>query len=235
VPRPPAPWVRRLAIDGPGTSHEAIRDQLRTAIPQGAAPPGAAIGVDDVADRFTVSRIPVREALKTLVGEGLVSHEPRAGYFVAHLTRAELLELYVVREALESAAQTAAVAQADGASDTEARDAHAALTRAIDDGDVRAHHRESRRFHLALAAPCRMRRLLHMFEAAWDLTEPFQPMSHVDRPQTRVLHDEHGVMLAAFLARDADALVAVSRAHHGHLREVLARLPAETGLFALER
>jgi DNA-binding GntR family transcriptional regulator len=77
-----------------------------------------------------------------------------------------------------------------------------------------------------------MRRLLHMYAAAWDLTEPFQPMSHVGRPQTQVLHEEHGAMLRAFLDRDAEALVAVSRAHSGHLRDVLAGLPEETGLFA---
>jgi len=234
VRRPPAGWVHRLATDAPGTSHEVVRDQLRAAILQGAAPPGAAIVVDDVAEHFAVSRIPVREALKTLVGEGLVAHQPRAGYFVAQLTRAELLELYLVREALESAAQAAAVPLADAGCDAEARSAHAALSWAIAAGDVRAHHRESRRFHLALAAPCGMRRLLHMYEAAWDLTEPFQPMSRVDRPQTQVLHEEHGAMLRAFLDRDAETLVAVSRAHSGHLREVLARLPEEAGPFARE-
>jgi DNA-binding GntR family transcriptional regulator len=59
--------------------------------------------VDAVTEAFAVSRIPVREALIRLVGEGLVDHVPRAGYTVAQLTRDELSQFYAVREALEAA------------------------------------------------------------------------------------------------------------------------------------
>ncbi len=64
--------------------HEVVLDESRTVILAGHAPPGVVINVDDVAGRFAVNRIPVREALKTLVGEGLVDHRPRAGYVVAN-------------------------------------------------------------------------------------------------------------------------------------------------------
>jgi DNA-binding GntR family transcriptional regulator len=211
--------------------HEVIRDELRSAILAGHAPPGVSINVDDVAERFTVSRIPVREALKTLIGEGLVEHEPRAGYTVAQLTQAELAELYLVREALEGAALTAAVPSALTSDEDAVRDAYDALTRAITDGDARGHHRESRRFHLALVAPSRMARLLRMFEAAWNLTEPLQPMSYVSRQTTQELHDDHLVMLDAFMARDADLLVAASARHYRRLQQAVADIPSDTGLF----
>ena len=51
----------------------------------------------------------MRESLKTLSGEGLVQHQPNAGYAVAQLTARELAEMYIVRETLESAALAAAV------------------------------------------------------------------------------------------------------------------------------
>jgi DNA-binding GntR family transcriptional regulator len=229
--RPAAAWVWQLATDRPGTVHEAILDELRSVILAGHAPPGAPINVDDIAHRFTVSRIPVREALKTLIGEGLVDHEPRAGYTVAQLTRAELAELYVVREALEAAALRAAMRAAVPSDDAEVAAAYEALSKAIDERDARGHHRESRRLHLALTGPCRMRRLLGMFESAWNITEPLQPMSHVSRGMTLSLHEDHQLMVDAFRARDVDALLAASSLHYRRLQEVVATLPT-TGLRA---
>ncbi len=232
MPRPPAGWVQRLAGgDEPERPWpDVILDRLRSAILDGAAPPGSAIPVDGVAEAFTVSRIPVREALIRLVGEGLVDHQPRAGYTVARLTRDELSQFYAVREALEAAALTVAVRFAGPDDDAEATAAHAALSGAIAAGDARGHHRESRRFHLALTAPSRMHRLLHMFEAAWNITEPLQPMSHVSPPQTGELHGDHRVMLDAFLARDVDGLVAASAQHYRRLQDIVDALPGTAGL-----
>ena len=62
--------------------------------------------------RVDVSPIPVRESLQTLIGEGLMSIGPTWDYTVTRLTAAELRELYVVRERLESAALAAAVHRA---------------------------------------------------------------------------------------------------------------------------
>src|SRR6478672_12736499 len=89
-----------------GSGQQVILDELRRVILDGDAPPGTVIPVDEVAELFGVSRIPVRESLKTLIGEGLVDHLPRAGYTVARLTLAELSELYIVRGVLERAALT---------------------------------------------------------------------------------------------------------------------------------
>jgi DNA-binding GntR family transcriptional regulator len=221
-----AAWIWQLAADRPGTMHEVILDELRSVILAGFARPGAPIAVDDVARRFGASRIPVREALKTLIGEGLVDHVPRAGYRVAQLTRVELAELYVVREALEAAALTAAVSAATAEDDAEVAAAHEALSQAIEKHDARGHHVQSRRLHLALTGPCRMRRLLGMFESAWNITEPLQPMSHVSDEMTHELHDDHQLMVDAFHARDGDALLAASSSHYRRLQEVVASLPA---------
>ena len=229
---PPA-WVYRLTTDRPGTLHELILDELRIVILDGLAAPGTPIPVDDVAARFVVSRIPVREALKTLVGEGLVEHRPRAGYTVAQLTRQELSEFYIVREALEAAALSTAIEFATPADVAEAADAHRALRQAIIDRDSRAHHRESRRFHLSLTAPSRLHRLLHMFESAWNITEPMQPMSDLSPAQSRGLDEDHQEMLDAFRAHDRPALLAASARHYRRLQDVVAALPDEPGRFAV--
>jgi DNA-binding GntR family transcriptional regulator len=222
LPDDVATFVAELAGSRSTGAPEAVLGELRRVILAGDAPPGLAIPAEDVAALFQVSVIPVREALKTLVGEGLVEHRRRGGYTVACLTPAELDELYVVRGVLEQAALAAAVAQADEADHERAKAAHAALAAAIEDGDARRYHRESRRFHLALVAPAGMRRLQAMLESAWNLTEPYQPMAQVPPAEHRALHAEHARMLEAFVARDAAALREQASLHHEHLRATIS-------------
>lgn len=218
-----------MPTDPSGTYLELVLDQLRAVILEGEAPPGSPLPVDDIAERFTVSRIPVREALRTLVGEGLVDYRPRAGWAVAQLTREELRQLYIGREALETAALAVAVRLAGPEDHAEARTALDALKASIARGDALGHHRNSRRFHLALARPSRMPRLVRMVESAWNVTEPVRPMSHASTEQTSALNLEHEAMLDAFLGRDAETLLALSASHHERLRTMVATLPEEAG------
>lgn len=166
--------IASLVVDAPGRPQQAILDELRRVILDGAVSPGTPIPLGEVADLFGVSQIPVREALKTLIGEGLVAHRNNFGYTVALLTPQELREMYIVRETLESAALAAAVGNASDQDHAAAIDANSVLLQAINDEDSAAFHRHSRDFHLALTGPSRMYRLLHMLESAWNVTEPVQ-------------------------------------------------------------
>ncbi|MFC0542022.1 GntR family transcriptional regulator [Kutzneria chonburiensis] len=231
-PRRRSVLIARLAGEHRDSSQAAILAELRRCLLDGGVPPGTPIPLDEVATVFGVSVIPVRESLKTLIGEGLVEHRPNLGYTVAKLTPAELREMYLVREVLETAALTAALRRADAAADEAVQAAHAAMELAVRDGDAAAYHRESRRFHLALVRPCGMRRLLSMFESAWNITEPLQSMTHLAPAERAALQRDHDQILAAFLARDEETLLTAARAHHGGLRTALDSVPSDTGLFA---
>lgn len=233
--RPPSPaeraaqshLLRQLTRAGVPSSEQIVAE-LRQVILAGGAVPGTAIPVDEVADLFTVSRIPVREALKTLVGEGLLEHRPRAGYTVTSLTRAELEEFYVVRRVLENAALAAAVGRAGAEHDDEVRAALAELDGMAEDGP--GYQQGSRRFHTALVSSSRMFRLLAMLESAWNLTEPFQLMRHTPPQTRRSLQDDHREMADAFTARDADRLLAAAERHSLTLEGIVAGLPPTDGL-----
>lgn len=211
-----------------------ILGELRRVILDGAVPPCTEIPLREVAELFGVSHIPVREALKTLIGEGLVTHRPQRGYTVAQLTAAELREMYIVRDTLESASLAAAVANADDADRADLLAINELLERAILDDDPETYQRQSRHFHVALTRPSRMFRLLHMLESAWNVTEPVRSMVHIDRRDRERLHTEHVLMLEAFLDRDVDRLLVVAEEHHRRLEAVVATLPTDTGLLAPE-
>ena len=214
-------FTARLINTAPEGCAPRVFDDLRHAILAGDEPPGTVIPIDAVAAFFGVSQIPVREALKVLTGEGLVEHVPHVGYSVAKLTFGEFRELYEVRQALEASALREAVRHATAQDDEIVRAGHRAMGEAVAAGDERAYHAESRRFHMSLIAPARMQRLLHMYEGAWNITEPARPMARVEAGRRELFHDDHDRMLAAFIARDAEVLVAESVAHFRHLKRAI--------------
>jgi DNA-binding GntR family transcriptional regulator len=223
-PRRKSGIVGLLVRQGSYASGPEVLTELRRVIASGQVPPGSPIPLDDVAAFFGVSLIPVREALKTLLGEGLLEHQPRLGYTVTALTQHELDELYVVRGALESAALDVAVRQATAAEHHRVRAVHSRLEVAVDAGDAAGFQRASREFHEALLAPCRMPRLLHMLDIAWNLTEPVQTMMRISEPERAAMREDHEQMLEAFVARDATRLAELAAAHHERLSESVARL-----------
>ncbi|MEV0295367.1 GntR family transcriptional regulator [Nocardia sp. NPDC050710] len=230
-PRRRSALLARLVVDEPGRP-QVILGELRRLIVDGAVPPSTVIPLREVAELFGVSHIPVREALKTLMGEGLVIHQPSGGYIVAQLTADELREMYVVRQTLETASLAAATLNATDADRAELLEVNALLEQAIRDDDPAAYHRRSRQFHVALTRPSRMFRLLHMLESTWNVTEPVQSMVHICRADRVRLHTDHALMLEAFLSRDVDRLVLLAERHHRRLETVIATLPTDTGPLA---
>lgn len=86
------------------TLSEKAYQQLRRKVLRGELQPGDQLVNRTLADEIGVSLAPLREAINRLATEGLVHHVPGAGAFVRKLTRQDLEELYVLREALETCA-----------------------------------------------------------------------------------------------------------------------------------
>ena len=122
----------------PRTAQQFVLEELRGAITSGALRPGAPIRQDALAARLEVSRVPLREALKTLEAEGLVVHHVHRGYFVAELSFADLEEIYRIRALLETEAVGRAMELgAEGLTDTLAA-IQDEVERAAGAGDVTA-------------------------------------------------------------------------------------------------
>ena len=85
-------------------SGSSAYDLLLDAIDCGDLAPGSRLREVEIANRFGISRTPVREALKRLEQQGLVTHEPHHGAVVTVLDYREIGELYLVREVLEGTA-----------------------------------------------------------------------------------------------------------------------------------
>lgn len=95
---------RRTAPAAPDTVAVYIIDQIRTRIILGELPAGRRIPLYELAEEFGISRVPLREAMRQLAAEALVSQEPRRGTVVRPLSMQDLEDCFHLLEYLESIA-----------------------------------------------------------------------------------------------------------------------------------
>ena len=86
------------------TMYVYVFETLRDEILSGFLTPGDRINIDEIESRLGVSRTPIREALKQLSTMGLVESKPHRGTYVKSLSYEEIIEIYIIRAALEGAA-----------------------------------------------------------------------------------------------------------------------------------
>ncbi len=141
-----------------------VTERLRTAIVNGSLKAGSQLSEVELATSFGVSRGPVREALQRLVQEGLLLSEPHRGVFIPVLTDDDVRDIYLAREALESAAIRSIVANGTFGVASRELDRHVAqMERAGAAGDWESVGNSDLEFHVALVEASGSQRLRRMF------------------------------------------------------------------------
>ena len=192
-------------LAGSGGTMDALAVALRAEIADGRLAPGAALRQDELAGRFGTSRIPVREALRTLQAEGLVTYSPNCGAVVAVVSAKEIQEMLEVRIALECHAIGMAVPLTAGSDIERMRRILQAYDVAPNPGEWSA---MNWRFHWALYAPSDCQRLLAAIEQNWNRFSSaarvqISTLAGRERPQR-----EHHQLLA--LVEDGKTLLAAA-------------------------
>jgi DNA-binding GntR family transcriptional regulator len=136
-----------------------IANALRTAIVDGTLAPGAPLRQDAIARHFSVSAIPVREALRQLESEGWATVQMNKGAAVAPLSADEAREIYEIRAALESLAIGLAIPAHTPAS---LRHAEALCKAAKAETDPSLYVARNEAFHLSLYEPAARPQLFEM-------------------------------------------------------------------------
>jgi DNA-binding GntR family transcriptional regulator len=198
---------------------EFVRNQVRQAIEQGKFKPGDRMRETDVADWLKVSRTPVREALRLLEAEGLLTFVPWRGVIVAELDRQQIVELYKVRAALEGLAAGLA---ARHISDAELEMLEVLLNKCEHCKDQAEIASLNRRFHAGVHAASHNRYLTQQLNVLRSALALLKGTTYSVPGRPAAANDEHRAILAALRARDESGAEAAAR-RHMHNAEV-ARL-----------
>jgi DNA-binding GntR family transcriptional regulator len=205
-----------------------IADSLRAAILDGNYLPGERIRQEDVATRSGASRIPVREALRMLHSEGLVTLVANSGAWVTKLTLAECVETYLIRERLEPLLLRTSLPNLDDA----AVDCLGRLATEMESGaGIDAFMRADREFHLSSYAGAASGEMWQIIGRMWNTTQ------HYRREFTKiaaesglnVTHLEHRLLLDCIRRRDADD---AERVLVTHIRRTRLELEKHPEIFA---
>lgn len=184
---------------------EEIAAALRRAVRERDIPPGHAMNQDELARRFGVSRIPLREALRTLVGEGLVTMKPGLGAVVTELRPSEIQELYGMRLLLEPTLAEDVVHQVRRR-DVEDLEALVDRMRALGGAEAEEWSNARYRFHRRLYEMSDKRHAVRLVVQVLNLVEPYARVdAHVlgSRPRTQGGLTQ---MVAALRSGDASRL-----------------------------
>jgi DNA-binding GntR family transcriptional regulator len=219
-------WIRVRASYRPLA--ESVSRGLRNAILDGRLKPGERIRQESVAHQYGTSRIPVREALRHLESEGLVILEPHVGARVARLDRAELDEVYLLRERLEPLAIAQSVPHLSDSQLANIRLYVEEMERVADPEDLTRWIELDRRFHLATFAGAPLPRLIRLIEAFWNTTQQYRRAYTLLPRRLEIAHAEHRLLLEALERRDpADA----ERLLQTHIRRTRLTLDEHLELF----
>ena len=132
----------------PRALYEEVAEQLRQRIFRRELEPGSWIDELKIAEEFGISRTPLREALKVLAAEGLVTMKVRRGAYVTEMSEKDLRDVYHLLSLLESDAAGVVATSADPAQLQALQDLHAELEAAA--GERERFFAVNERFHMLL-------------------------------------------------------------------------------------
>lgn len=199
--------------------------EIRKSILTGKYPPGTVLRQEELAQQYSVSRVPLREAFSRLEAEGYLLLRPRRGYSVASLNQDEIAEIFDLRMVIEShAAQIATLNRTP--EDIRAVEEIVGKMEALDPALPDYHGQWcdlNREFHERLIRPCARPRLLKIALQLRDNVEPYIRLESSMTGSSSEPDRDHREMLQAFTEGNGDLMGALSAAHCGRTANRLLR------------
>lgn len=204
--------------------HEEVAAQLRERIFAGDLAPGSFVDEPALCAALSISRTPLREALKVLTAEGLVRHEPRRGCFVSQITEQDLDEIFPVIALLEGRCAFEAARNATDADLAALEQLHERLQRSAQAKRITEYYEANFAIHEAIIVLSNNRWLAQVIGDLRKIVKlaRLQQLHAPGRLEQSL--SEHMAVYAALKARDAEGAEAAMRTHLTRQRVALRDL-----------
>jgi DNA-binding GntR family transcriptional regulator len=205
---------------------DALYGNVKQEILSGRHVPGTVLRQIDIANRFGVSRIPLREAFSRLEAEGLLTLRPRRGYAVSEYNVEEINEIFELRALVEEhAGRLAATTRSQ-------QDVDAVISLADQMAQIKLEGPESfdqwcrlnLEFHQRIISACKRRHVIKVALQLRDLVEPYIRLETSISGDDAEANLEHARIAAAFRDGDARLVGSLSALHCYHTRDRLIAL-----------
>jgi DNA-binding GntR family transcriptional regulator len=217
------PAVRRVDRAAPQagkvTRAEELRLQLADEIVRGVLAPGSGLDETDIARRFSVSRTPVREALRQLVASGLVESRAHRGAVVAQPSIERLTGMFEAMAELEAICAGLAAERMPAADRQKLEAIHEELRVLSHAGNPERFHEVNERFHNAIYAGSQNGYIAEMTLATRVRVQPFRRAQFRNLGRLAKSHAEHDRVVVAIMRGDKAGAEAAMRAHIALVRD----------------
>lgn len=202
---------------------DPLVDALYALIRTGVLSPGERVDQRAIAERLEVSRTPLREALRALAADGMLTRTPNAGYAVAKLSAVDLLQYYSIRTYLETEVlrtiELPALEQLEYL-----RERNEDCRVAVKEGSVEALIAANREFHFAMFRWSPLTIMVNEIDRIWRVSDPYRAL-HLSNPERRKrVPGDHDAMISAIEERDAGKLVTLMDKHRSASRQLLTEM-----------
>lgn len=219
--------VSDFMILEPQSLMEGVAAELRTRIHSGQLKPGDRLVEWNLASHMGISRAPVREALRQLEFEGLVSSRPRRGYVVRGLSPAELFEIHDLRALLEPTLAREAARHVNPEQLAAIYAARDKMREGAAAQDVTAVVAADRAFHAAIGRMAHRPLTSQIFVMLNDQIRRFTLLLNQSYTDFGSLIAEHDAIVAAIAAGNGDQAAGEMQAHLEDARQRLAKVFGE--------
>ncbi len=206
--------------------YQEVAERLRERIFSHDLPPGTWVDEQALAEQYGISRTPLREALKVLASEGLVTLKPRRGCYVTEISERDLDEVFSIMALLEGDCARAVASRATEPELAELQRIHRELEDAAAARDINRFFEANQAFHHALQTIADNHWLLHVIEDLRKVIKLSRHHSLFSEGRLEQSLAEHRAILDALVARDADGAEQHMRTHIRSGRSALARIAA---------
>ena len=204
-----------------------IADSIYRAVLTGEMAPGDRIRQEEIAEQFGASRLPVREALRILESEGLVTLVANSGAWVSKLNLEECVEIYKIRERIEPLLLAESI---PNLTDETISRLEELMTEIEADEDIEKFLKFDREFHLLSYEGASMPSAQSMVVRFWNTTQQYRRAfaELIGHERRWIIESEHRLLMEAIRRRDTEE---AERVLLGHIRRTRLELANHPSIF----
>lgn len=202
---------------------EIVYEELKMQILTGKIVPGTRLMEVELAADMGVSRTPIREAIRKLEKEGLVTIEPRRGAYASQISVKDMVDILEVRQDMEGLAAYFASSRMTEEQMADLKRTSDSYNRAVAEGDMDSMIAYDTRFHRIIVESCNNNILVHMIEQLQELVLRFRYIYYDDFRRAENMPEEHRKILEAIRDGRAEDARAAADIHIDRLKEMVIR------------
>ena len=202
---------------------EIVYEELKMQILTGKIVPGTRLMEVELAADMGVSRTPIREAIRKLEKEGLVTIEPRRGAYASQISVKDMVDILEVRQDMEGLAAYFASSRMTEEQMADLKRTSDSYNRAVAEGEMDSMIAYDTRFHRIIVESCNNNILVHMIEQLQELVLRFRYIYYDDFRRAENMPEEHRQILEAIRDGRAEDARAAADIHIDRLKEMVIR------------